>query len=125
MLSWRIPISSKPRAQSSEARRTRTAHARVRLHYHRLRRPNALGCFQSELAPRAAPILGDHVIHAALNADRIDLHQVMGVTALDHSDASKASYRIRPLTRREIDRVGGSHPIAVDVRVLAATNRDL
>jgi len=65
------------------------------------------------------------VIHAALNADRIDLHQVMGVTALDHSDASKASYRIRPLTRREIDRVGGSHPIAVDVRVLAATNRDL
>jgi len=44
------------------------------------------------------------VIHAALNADRIDLHQVMGVTALDHSDASKASYRIRPLTRREIER---------------------
>src|SRR5437870_11534111 len=104
MLSWRIPISSKPRAQSSEARPTRTAHARVRLHYHRLRRPNALGCFQSELAPRAAPILGDYVIHAALNADRIDLHQVMGVTALDHSDASKASYRIRPLTRREIER---------------------
>ena len=26
---------------------------------------------------------------------------------------------------REIDRVGGSPPIAVDVRVLAATNRDL
>ena len=49
----------------------------------------------------------------------------MGLTALDDSDASKASYRIRPLTRREIDRVGGSHPIAVDVRVLAATNRDL
>ncbi len=74
---------------------------------------------------KQASRLGDHVIHAALNADRIDLHQVMGVTALDHSDASKASYRIRPLTRREIDRVGGSHPIAVDVRVLAATNRDL
>src|SRR5213592_2629762 len=32
---------------------------------------------------------------------------------------------LRVLQEREIERIGNSHPIAVDVRVLAATNRDL
>ena len=32
---------------------------------------------------------------------------------------------LRALEEREIDRVGGSAPVAVDVRVVAATNRDL
>src|SRR2546429_6293114 len=39
--------------------------------------------------------------------------------------AETQSALLRVLQEREIDRVGGSHPIAVDVRVLAATNRDL
>ncbi len=33
--------------------------------------------------------------------------------------------RLRVLQEHEIDRVGGSHPIKLDVRVIAATNRDL
>jgi len=32
---------------------------------------------------------------------------------------------LRALQEREIERVGGRHPIAVDVRIVAATNRDL
>jgi len=32
---------------------------------------------------------------------------------------------LRVLQEREFERVGGSHPISVDVRVLAATNRNL
>ena len=32
---------------------------------------------------------------------------------------------LRVLQQRELERVGGTHPIAVDVRILSATNRDL
>jgi DNA-binding NtrC family response regulator len=32
---------------------------------------------------------------------------------------------LRAIQEREIDRVGGTHPIKVDIRVLATTNRDL
>src|SRR5256712_8742056 len=39
--------------------------------------------------------------------------------------AETQSALLRVLQEREFDRVGGSQPISVDVRVLAATNRDL
>jgi len=32
---------------------------------------------------------------------------------------------LRAIQEREIDRLGGTHPVKVDVRILAATNRDL
>ncbi len=32
---------------------------------------------------------------------------------------------LRALQERQIDRVGGSHPVSVDVRVIAATNKDI
>ena len=32
---------------------------------------------------------------------------------------------LRALQERQVDRVGGNHPLAVDVRVLAATNKDI
>ena len=32
---------------------------------------------------------------------------------------------LRALQEREIDRLGGSAPVRVDVRILATTNRDL
>jgi two-component system NtrC family response regulator len=32
---------------------------------------------------------------------------------------------LRALQERQVDRVGGSHPISVDVRVIAATNKDI
>ena len=39
--------------------------------------------------------------------------------------AETQSALLRVLQEREFERVGGSQPISVDVRVLAATNRDL
>src|SRR5204862_5495650 len=39
------------------------------------------------------------------------------------SDTQMALLRV--LQEREFERVGGGHPIKVDVRVIAATNRDL
>lgn len=39
--------------------------------------------------------------------------------------AETQSVLLRVLQEREIERVGGSHPISVDVRVVTATNRDL
>jgi two-component system response regulator FlrC len=32
---------------------------------------------------------------------------------------------LRALQERVIDRVGGSHPVKIDVRIIATTNRDL
>jgi DNA-binding NtrC family response regulator len=40
-------------------------------------------------------------------------------------DARLQAKLLRAIQEREIDRVGGSHPVKVDVRIIATTNRDL
>ena len=44
------------------------------------------------------------------------------ISEMDHALQAKL---LRVLQEREIDRVGGAAPVAVDVRILATTNRDL
>jgi DNA-binding NtrC family response regulator len=73
-----------------------------------------------------------HERGAFTGADRTTIGKIercdQGTLFLDEIGEMSLSLQaklLRAIQEREIERVGGGHPIAVDVRIIAATNRDI
>ncbi len=97
---------------------------RAGIYWCELRNP-VVDCFRSSLVTKRVP----STIECRNGAwDRFESAEIAGTIFLDEVGDLPPEIQIallRVLQEREIERVGSNRPIPIDVRVLAATHRDL